>query len=181
MTQKGYADGSTTKYYYDNCNQIAKTVDSRSGITTVYYYDLIGRLVGYHETSTTLDHRVTYSYDEQDRPKAMKETIDGHTKNYTYTYNKEDKLASMTVDGITLNYTYDALGRLATQTKVYNSTTVKTNNISYTGSGTATSGQISSYNGWTYTYDSKGYIKTVKPDTNETAYTYNSAGFLIRV
>jgi len=180
MTQKGYADGATTKYYYDNCNNLAKTVDSRSGITTVYYYDLIGRLVGYHETSTTLDHRVTYSYDEQDRPKAMKETIDGHTKNYTYTYNKEDKLASMTVDGITLNYTYDALGRLATQTKVYNSTTVKTNNISYTGSGTATSGQISSYNGWEYTYNNKGYIASVTPDANTTNYTYNSAGFLIR-
>ncbi|MBQ6832367.1 MAG: DNRLRE domain-containing protein [Oscillospiraceae bacterium] len=180
LTQKSYADGSTTKYYYDNCNQIAKMVDSRSGITTVYYYDLIGRLVGYHETSTTLDHRVTYSYDEQDRPKAMKETVNGYTKTYTYTYNKEDKLASMTVDGITLNYTYDAFGRLSKQTKVYDGKTVKTNNIQYTGTDTTTSNQISTFNSWEYTYDSKGYIKTVKPDTNETTYTYNSAGYLIR-
>lgn len=180
VTKKTYEDGAYESYTYDNSGNLATVTDSETGTTTTYYYDLINRQVGYREKSATIDHAVSYVYNEDNNIASMTEVVNGVSKTYSYTYDDDNRVTSMTVDGITVNYTYDAFGRVSQQTGQHNGTTFLNNTIGYTGSGTATSGQISSYNGLTYTYDDNGNILTVSDGTNTTSYVYDTQNQLVR-
>ena len=61
-------------------------------------------------------------------------------------------------------------------------TVIQTSTPTYSAGAEAgtTTGQISSYNGFTYTYDDNGNILTVSDGTNTTSYVYDSANQLIR-
>ena len=112
----------------------------------------------------------------------MTETLNGVTTTYTYTYDDDNRIVSETVGGITVTYTYDGFGRLESRVVKQGETVIQTSTPTYSAGAEAgtTTGQISSYNGYTYTYDDNGNILTVSDGTNTTSYVYDSQNQLIR-
>lgn len=180
VTQKTYEDGACEINTYDGSGNLATVTDSETGTVTTYYYDLIDRQVGYREKSATLDHTVTYVYNADNNIASMTEVINGVSKTYSYTYDSDYRVTSVTSDGTTVYYAYDAFGRVSQQIGQQDGDVFLDNDIGYTGSDTATSGQVSSYNGLTYTYDGNGNILTVSDGTSTTSYAYDSQNQLIR-
>lgn len=152
VTQKTYEDGAYESYTYDGSGNLATVTDSETGTVTTYYYDLIDRQVGYREKSATLDHTVTYVYNADNNIASMTEVINGVSKTYSYTYDSDYRITSVTSDEGNARYTYDDFGRVKYQTGYHDGNFFLSSAVVYTGSDTATSGQVSSYNGLTYTY-----------------------------
>ena len=186
VTQETYEDGATVTYSYDNTGNLATVTDSETGITTTYYYDLINRLAKYEEKGTNFSHSVTYIYNAENNLQTLTEVINGVKTVYNYTYDDDNRVTSVTVgNGTTVissvSYTYDAFGRISNQVTKHGDSTVLNKTATFTyPSATSTSGQIASYNGFTYTYDDNGNILSVNDGTYTTTYEYDSANQLIR-
>ena len=158
---------------------LATVTDSETGCVTTYYYDLLDRLVGYREKSATLDHSVTYTYDAENDLSSMVETVNGVSKTYSYTYDTDNRLISMSVGNTTVSYTYDDFGRVSKRTTKHGETVIEDTDVGYNSTASTTSGQIVSYNGYTYTYDGNGNILTISDGTNTISYEYDTQNQLI--
>ncbi len=191
VIQELYEDGATVTYSYDNTGALATVTDSETGITTTYYYDLINRLVKYEEKGTNFTHSVTYIYDEKNNLSSLTEVINGVKTVYSYAYDDDNRVTSVSVGNgtttiSTVSYTYDAFGRMSQQVTKHgdstSGTTVLTESATFNPGNTenSTSGQIASYNGFTYTYDDNGNITSVTYGGKTTTYEYDSANQLIR-
>ena len=165
---------------------MATVTDSETGITTTYYYDLIDRLVKYEEKGTNFTHSVTYIYDEENNLSSLTEVINGVKTVYSYAYDNDNRITSVTVgNGTTVissvSYTYDAFGRITDQVTKHGDSTVLNKAATFTDpSATSTSGQVASYNGFTYTYDDNGNILSVQDGAFSHYYEYDSAGQVVR-
>ena len=182
LLRQTYEDTTYVAYAYDNSGNLATVTDSATGVVTTYYYDLLNRQSGYRKAGTNADLSVTYEYDDKNNLASMTETVGGVSKTYTYTYDDDNRIVSETVNGVTVEYTYDSFGRLETRVVKNGDTVIHTGTPTYSPGKEAntTTGQIASYNGYTYTYDANGNILSVSDGTNTTSYEYDSANQLIR-
>ena len=135
--------------------------------------------MGYREKSATLDHSVTYTYDAENNLSSMVETVNGVSKTYSYTYDTDNRLISMSVGDTTVSYTYDDFGRVSKRTTKHGETVIEDTDVGYNSTASTTSGQIVSYNGYTYTYDGNGNILTISDGTNTVTYEYDTQNQLI--
>ena len=138
--------------------------------------------MGYREKSATLDHSVTCIYNEDNQVSSVTEVINGVTTTYTYTYDEDNRVTNVAIGDLMVSYSYDGFGRLASRTVKNGDTVIQSSTPAYAPGKEAntTTGQISSYNGYTYTYDKNGNILSVSDGTYTTSYEYDSANQLTR-
>ena len=181
VIKETYEDGQSVSYAYNRNGKLARTVDSKTGISTTYFYDSINRPSGHRAYAPGSDHIVQFAYDKNNNVTYMTEITNDVSKYFSYTYDNDNRITSMNADGITVNYTYDSLGRVTRQMTKNGNTVILTKNTAYatSPSGKAT-GQVSSYYGYTYTYDGTGIILSVSDGTYTTSYVYDSQNQLIR-
>ena len=138
--------------------------------------------MGYREKSATLDHSVTCIYNEDNQVSSVTEVINGVTTTYTYTYDEDNRVTNVAIGDLMVSYSYDGFGRLASRTVKNGDTVIQSSTPAYAPGKEAntTTGQISSYNGYTYTYDKNGNILSISDGTYTTSYEYDSANQLTR-
>lgn len=191
LIKEVFEDGSTINYSYDSDGFLAQVIDSESGITTSYFYDFTGRLIGYSERSSALDHTVNYSYNADNLLQSQTEYIDGFAFPVNYTYDRDNRISRIQFasKNILIDYTYDGYGRGYTEKIAVSGQQGVTYRYNYKDlSSTKTTTQVSSlvvdsqsYDvTYSYTYDDNGNILSVSDGTYTTSYVYDNANQLTR-
>ena len=139
-------EGTTTKYAYDDMNQLVKkTVGSES---TIYTYSDTGLLTKVKDSSGT----VTYGYDNYDR---LISKTDARGVKLTYTYDKVGRLSAFDNGFGTTKYEYDVLDRITRVIDRNGQATV----YEYDALGNRSAVRYPNGNVMTYTYDACQRLK----------------------
>ena len=173
---------------YDSNGRLAKAVDGKAGITYLYEYDSLDRLIRAYQkdASGNTIFAVENSYDEYGRAKGSKYVIDGVSRTYSISYKENTNLvSSYTTPGAGFTYTYDNFDRLTSKYNPlnaygysYKAGTSLVSSLSVT-TGIATPNYTDTT--FDYTYNSLGYITSIKKNSNTIYnYEYDALGQLIR-
>ena len=192
LVQKQYDSDAnqTITYTYDNEGKVGKIYDKEHALIYWYTYDISGRPVAYKESGTGRDYQTSTAYDANDNVATHKERIGEHAYTNTYTFDADNRPVRAKTSTTSDNFTYDVYGRVATETVKLNSNAAVSTAITYysPSSGktsllpaTYTNTLNGSTLGYTYTYDSNGYIASITDNAgNHLYYKYDNLGQLIR-
>jgi RHS repeat-associated protein len=176
--------GDTSNLYYNENDQIAKTVDAL-GNPTYYTYD-----GNYNLTSVTnaAGQAETYTYNTAGEVSSSTDFL-GNTTNFTYG-GPDNELTSMTdANGNTTNYAYSSSGNLLDTTYANGTNSSTTFNplgeatsflnqngqpitYQYNSAGQVTQESFSDGTSYAYTYDGNGNLLTATDSTGTTTFTY---------
>ncbi len=166
-------DGNTTMWAFDRNGNKIEEFDP-NGSTVTWTYNAINEVTA---TTDQLGRSETYSYDDAGRlATELWKNSSGTTVNtISYSYNADNQITSDGDVNGTYTYTYDALGRVATQTDIWNLTLTFSYDLANNLTGVADSlgGTV------TNTYNTAGQITEKQfTDANSHAlsvgYTYNN-------
>ncbi|MBS0398041.1 MAG: RHS repeat protein, partial [Proteobacteria bacterium] len=127
-------------------------------------------------------------YDEASRITGITDTKTS-TNSWSYGYDAMDRLSSASKSGTSYGWTYDANGNRKTQTgtsaTTYTISTTSNRLTNLSGATTRTygfdaSGNITSYDSWSFTYNKRNRMSGATSGANSTSYVYNALGQMIR-
>jgi len=127
-------------------------------------------------------------YDEASRITGITDTKTS-TNSWSYGYDAMDRLSSASKSGTSYGWTYDANGNRKTQTgtsaTTYTISTTSNRLTNLSGATTRTygfdaSGNITSYDSWSFTYNKRNRMSGASSGANSTSYVYNALGQMIR-
>ena len=183
-TTDGKAYRNAYTYENDRIKTVAhNTTDDTPDVTYTFNYDELGR-------KTSLIYRTELDYDVRNRLIGFGETVGGVNHKTTYTYDNDNHVTEISFGGNDkVHYTYDNLGRVSNRV-VENSTDEGKLASAYEyveggyGDGSTTP-LVQKINQpqipFEYTYDSRGNIISEKRGNLTTTYAYDALGQLIRV
>jgi RHS repeat-associated protein len=164
-------------------------------VTTAYGYDTAtGRLLNVTTTTGTLQHEVSYTYDDDGNK--LTTTTPAGTTTYaydsdnrtstaavgggviaTYGYDNVGNRASLTrANGVTTTYAYDTLNRLTNLTNATSSGTVSSYAYTLNDDGTRASVEDNTGATTTYTYDNDDRLTGESGPNGTITYTYDPVG-----
>jgi RHS repeat-associated protein len=157
-----WGNGTTVSRAFDQDGNPSQFITA--GVTNGYTIDNASRITGISDSGLTSNSR-TFGYDLLDRVNSG--TSSAITEGYTYDANS---------NRLTKTGTVPSAETIATSSNQLNSTT---GSIARTYSYDA-AGNTTSYASNTYTFNQRGRMSEALVGTNETDYTYNAVGQLIR-
>ena len=193
-----------TNYTYDAVGRLS-TLTNGSGATIVSYtYDANGRLATKalgNGTSTSLaydangqpisvinyspSHAVLseydYTYDAEGHPVTMK----APTGNLTYGYDLDGQLNAVNTPSAAIQYSYDPSGNRSGVTTNGSLSAYEANNLNEYNSANGVNylydadGNLTSGNGWTYTYNDENMLLTMVNVTDNWSFQYDGLGFRV--
>ena len=194
LTGVRYDDETTDRYTYeyDASGEASVVRDANLGRVLQTQHDLANRPMGtqLRKTDGSLIYRTELDYDVRNRLIGFGETVGGVNHKTTYTYDNDNRVTEISFGGNDkVHYTYDNLGRVSNRI-VENGTDEGKLTSAYEyveggyGDGSTTP-LVQKINQpqipFEYTYDSRGNIISEKRGNLTTAYAYDALGQLIRV
>ena len=189
-----YDEETTNRYTYeyDASGEASVVRDANLGRVLQTQHDLANRPMGMQlrKTDGSLIYRTELDYDVRNRLIGFSETVGGVNHKTTYTYDNDNRATEISFGGNDkVHYTYDNLGRVSNRV-VENGTDEGKLTSAYEyveggyGDGSTTP-LVSSIqqNGisFSYTYDNRGNIVSETRNGQTTSYAYDALGQLIRV
>ncbi len=161
---KSLENGTSATYSYDDANRLT-SLDHKRGPTSFAKFDYALNAVGNRKEkmmtySGTSNVTEKYSYDAIDQLTGVDYGISGHTTGFGYDSAGNRTTVTDSAGVIPANYTANSLNQY---------TTVDATTPTYD-----TSGNLSGYNGWTYTYDGKNRLLSAINGTTLASFTYDS-------
>jgi RHS repeat-associated protein len=154
----------TTEYEYDDASRLTKKTLS-NGVYTDYAYDDANRLTSLvnKKSDTSVISSFTYTQDNVGNRETMTTSEGTHTYGYDNTYRLLSADHPVQTDE---TFTYDKVGNRKTSAQ-HSDWTYDTNN------------RLTSYNGFTFTYDNAGNTLSKTKGGNTTTYTWDFENRLI--
>ncbi len=193
--------GFITNYAYDAVGRVSQLTDGSGNLIVSYTYDANGRLAGKalaNGTSATASYdplgrplsvinyspskavlsEYDYTYDAEGNPLTMK----APNGTSTFAYDLNGQLTSVTAPTASVQYTFDAAGNRTQVTTNGTVASYEPNNLNeyqavngvpyvYDADGNLTSG-----NGWTYTYDDENHLLSMTSSSDNWSFQYDGLG-----
>ena len=147
----------STSFGYDNISRITSTTN-QNGKKTTYSYDKNDNVVS---VTDPLSHVTKFTFDANDNLTKITNAKGGET---SLTYDDDDLLTGQSFQGYTKSFTYNIDGSLSSST----SANGNTRNYSYDDSGYIIDDGYASYS-----YNSKGWLSSVKKDGKTLSFGYD--------
>ncbi|MDO4414656.1 MAG: S-layer homology domain-containing protein, partial [Erysipelotrichaceae bacterium] len=173
-------EGNILAEYERDANGLITRQINGNGTSTVYTYDNgnVNSITLYQADGTVISSE-KYTFDQMGNV-SKKETLDG---TWNYEYDARNQLTKSTApDGTVTSYIYDAAGN-RTEVKINGSSTEYTtgsmNRYTQVGDNPVKwdqNGSLTEFGGQTYSYDTRGRLKSYSDGTNIYEYTYDAFG-----